>query len=51
MEEFSHLEGDEKLKAEDDFLKIKLMLERGGQSGLGDGVEIPAESENQIYKM
>ena len=31
MENFNHLEGDEKLKAENEFLKMKLMLENGAK--------------------
>jgi hypothetical protein len=49
-EEFNHLNEEERLKAENDFLKMKLMLERGGQSGISDGKELPAEIENQFLK-
>ena len=50
MEDFSHLNEEEKLKAENDFLKMKLMLEQGGHFG-GDGeTPLPAEVENEFLK-
>ena len=36
-EDFSHLSEDEQLKAENDFLKMKLMLEQGAQFGTVHG--------------
>ncbi len=47
--EFSHLHGEEQLRAENEFIKMKLMLERGAQFGTGDGdLELPAGLENQF---
>jgi hypothetical protein len=48
--DFSHLHGQEKIDAENDYLKMKLMLERGAQFGLyGKCVADPAE-ENRFLK-
>jgi hypothetical protein len=48
MEDFSHLEGDEKIKAENDFLKMKMMLEQGAQfGGTGNG-SMPVKMENDF---
>ncbi len=41
------LNEEEKLKAENDFLKMKLMLERGAYMG-GENEELPADIENQF---
>ncbi len=47
-EDFSHLNGEDRVKAENDFLKMKLMLEHGAKFG-GDGNnELPADIENQF---
>lgn len=48
MEDFNHLEGDEKLKAENEFLKMKLMLEHGAQFGSEGNKELPAAIENEF---
>jgi hypothetical protein len=45
-EEFSDLNEAEKLKAENDFLKMKLMLEHGATFGGNENNELPAEMEN-----
>jgi hypothetical protein len=50
MEDFNHLEKDEKLKAENDFMKMKLMLEQGASFGTGEGRELPAEGENEFLR-
>lgn len=48
IEEHDQLNEEEKLKAENDFLKMKLMLEAGAHFG-GDGnEELPAGIENQF---
>jgi len=48
--DFSHLHGQEKIDAENDYLKMKLMLERGAQFGpYGNCVTNPAE-ENRFLK-
>lgn len=50
QDDFSHLNEEEKLKTENDFLKMKLMLEQGGHFG-GDGeTKLPAEIENEFLK-
>ncbi|MBC7948383.1 MAG: hypothetical protein H7Y42_10920 [Chitinophagaceae bacterium] len=48
--EFSHLDIQDKLKAENDFLKMKLMLEKGAmfESGGDDDNEIPPDIENRF---
>jgi hypothetical protein len=48
MEEFDHLDGEEKLKAENDFLKMKMMLEHGAQFGGNGNGEGSPELENQF---
>ncbi|MBS1745276.1 MAG: hypothetical protein JST21_03790 [Bacteroidetes bacterium] len=48
MEDFNHLEGDEKLKAENAFLKMKLMLENGCEFAGTENNELPAEIENEF---
>lgn len=50
MDEFAHLEGNEKLKAENDFLKKKLMLERDISFESEMDNKIPAELENSFLK-
>jgi hypothetical protein len=49
-EDFSHLSGEERLKAENEFLKMKLMLEKGAQFGIESDVDLPAEAENEFLK-
>lgn len=49
-EDFSHLSEEERLKAENEFLKMKLMLERGARFEMGENVDLPAEAENQFLK-
>lgn len=45
------LSKEEELRAENDFLKMKLMLERGAQFGTVDSkAELPAEVENEFLK-
>jgi hypothetical protein len=50
QEEFLNMEGEEQLKAENDFLKMKLMLEHGGQFSENENSEadLPPEIENQF---
>lgn len=48
MEDFNHLEGDEKLKAENEFLKMKLMLEHGAQFDSEGNKDLPAAIENEF---
>jgi len=48
QQEFPRFNENEHLKAENDFLKMKLMLERGGQFGGNENGELPAEIENQF---
>jgi hypothetical protein len=50
MEDFDHLEGDEKLKAENEFMKMKLMLERDASFGTGGEGVLPAETENEFLR-
>src|SRR5450759_619983 len=48
-EDFNHLSDEEKLKAENEFLKMKLMLEQGAQFGtMQTDSELPAGIENQF---
>jgi hypothetical protein len=48
-EEFDHLNEDEKLKAENEFLKMKLMLEKGASFGsMETESELPPQIENQF---
>ncbi|HZI52438.1 MAG TPA: hypothetical protein VFD56_01945 [Chitinophagaceae bacterium] len=49
-EDFSKLNDEERLKVENEFLKMKLMLERGGQFGGNENKESPLspEIENQF---
>jgi hypothetical protein len=49
--DFSHLNRDEQLRAENEFLKMKLMLEKGAQFGItGEMERLPAEIENKFLK-
>lgn len=48
--DFSPFSNEEQMRSENDFLKMKMMLERGAQfSNLGD-TEIPPELENEFLK-
>ncbi|MEJ0104653.1 MAG: hypothetical protein WDO19_19745 [Bacteroidota bacterium] len=47
-EDFSHLNEEDRLKAENDFLKMKLMLEHGAQFDEMENNELPAEIENEF---
>ena len=48
-ENFNHLSDEEKLKAENEFLKMKLMLEKGAQfSNMEKDNELTAEIENEF---
>jgi hypothetical protein len=48
QDDFLSLNDEEQLKAENDFLKMKLMLERGGHFGVSENSELPPELENQF---
>ncbi|MFI5130151.1 MAG: hypothetical protein ACHQFX_09180, partial [Chitinophagales bacterium] len=48
QEDYPKLNQEEQLKAENDFLKMKLMLERGGHFGGDENSELPPEIENQF---
>lgn len=48
--EFSHFTHDEQWKAENDFLKMKMMLEHGAEFGSVGNSEIPPDIENQFLK-
>ena len=50
MNEFENLDDEERLKAENDFLKMKLALERGMQLNMGGGADLPPEVENEFLK-
>lgn len=50
-QDFSQLEGEQRLKAENDFMKMKLMLEKGAQFGIrSDEEEIDPGIENQFLR-
>ena len=49
-DEFNNLPDNEKLKAENDFLKMKMMLEKGAQFGGNASSGLPAEIENEFLK-
>lgn len=50
-EDYLYLDDDEKIKAENDFLKMKMMLERGAQfEKMKDSDGLPADIENQFLK-
>jgi hypothetical protein len=48
MEDLNHLNEEDKLKAENDFLKMKIMLENGGVFGGNENNELLAEMENEF---
>lgn len=48
--EFNDLSKQEKLKADNEFLKMKLMLERGAQFVTGNKEELPAGVENEFLR-
>lgn len=49
MEDYDHLNDEEKLKAENEFLKMKLMLEKGASfSNMEKDNELPPEIENEF---
>ncbi len=50
MEDFNDLQGDEKLRAENEFMKMKMMLEKGASFVMGDATELPVETENEFLK-
>jgi len=51
MDDFENLSEEEKLKAENDFLKMKMMLERGAEfEKTEDGDALPADIENQFLR-
>jgi len=51
MEEFENMSEEEKLKAENDFLKMKMMLERGAEFEKTEkGNELSADIENQFLR-
>jgi hypothetical protein len=47
-EEFNRLNEEEQLKAENEFLKMKLMLENGAKFEMSGENELPAEIENEF---
>jgi hypothetical protein len=49
-DDFFEWEKMEKLKEENDFMKIKLMLEHGAQFGSGEAFELPPEIEHEFLK-
>ncbi len=48
MENLNQKQGEENLKAENDFLKMKLMQEKGAIFGSGENKELPAYRENEF---
>jgi len=48
MESFDHLAQEDNLKAENEFLKMKLMLEHGARFGSNGNNELPPELENEF---
>ncbi|QEC66882.1 hypothetical protein FRZ67_06035 [Panacibacter ginsenosidivorans] len=51
MEGFENMSDEEKLKAENDFLKMKMMLERGAEfEKTEEGNELSADIENQFLR-
>ena len=48
QQEFSNPDRNEELKAENDFLKMKIMLERGGHFGGNENSGLPPEIENRF---
>lgn len=49
-EDFSHLNEKDQLRAENDFMKMKLMLEKGASFGEGDNKGLSPEIENRFLK-
>ncbi len=49
-QEFEGLSKNEKLKAENEFLKMKMMLENGAMFGSGNQTEMPPEIENEFLQ-
>ena len=49
-DEFNNLPDGEKLKAENDFLKMKMMLEQGAQFGGNESGELPIDIENEFLR-
>ena len=47
-DDFSNLNTEDQLKAENEFLKMKLMLENGARFGKCGEDELPAEVENEF---
>ena len=48
-EEFKHLNEEERLKAENDFLRMKLMLENGAEFGnIESDKDLPPNIENEF---
>ena len=47
-EDFSHLSEEERLKTENEFLKMKMMLEHGAKFGGDENSELPPDIENQF---
>ena len=47
-DDLSNLNEEQKLKAENEFLKMKLMLERGASFGTGNDTALPAGVENEF---
>jgi len=47
-DDFSNLNEEQKLKAENEFLKMKLMLERGASFGTDNDTALPAGVENEF---
>ena len=51
MDEFENMSTEEKLQAENDFLKMKMMLERGAEfEKTPEGQALPADLENQFLR-
>ena len=51
MNEFENLNEEDKLKAENDFLKMKIMLEQGAEFQQPEGAEdVPPEVENEFLR-
>ncbi len=49
-QEYEHLSDEEKLKAENEFLKMKMMLEQGAVFGKGTEKEISPTVENNFLQ-
>lgn len=48
MESFDNLSGEDRLKAENDFLKMKMMLEHGAKFSGNENDQLPAGLENEL---